>query len=135
MARDSARAIAAEPQVGDRRQRIHDRDHVGRRELVLDEVDERLAHRHVVAAPHVIVVQQDARTAGRRARGFRLFVEVVLDLRGADRTRSGRSASIFTTANASIFCGLPSSATENSSGLRSRTGLPFLSVTMTSTRT
>ena len=88
-------AIAAEAQIGDRRQRIHDRHHVGRRELVLDEVDERLAHRHVVAAPHVVIVEQDHEQPHVRARGFALLVEVVLDRAAADRSisvASGRSS-------------------------------------------
>ena len=60
---------------------------------------------------------------------------------GHEATHVGIGASMFlpsstlTMENDSIACGLPSSLTRNSSGLRSSTGLPLRSVTMTSTRT
>ena len=77
---DQARAVAGERQAGDRRQRIHDRDHVRGSELVLDELDERLAHGHVVAAADVVVVEQDHEQTNIRPLRLPLLVEERADL-------------------------------------------------------
>ena len=69
--------IAAEPQIGDRRQRIHERHHVGRSQLVLDEFDEWLLDREVVAALDVVVIQQNDEQTNIGTRGLALFVVVV----------------------------------------------------------
>ena len=58
------------------------RHHVGRRELVLDELDERLLHREVVAALDVIVVEQDHEQPDVGPRRFPLLVVVVANRRG-----------------------------------------------------
>jgi hypothetical protein len=77
--RDERGLAARERQAAGRRQRVHDRDHVLRRQLV-DEVDERLAHDHVVAAAHVIVVEQHDEEPDVRLLGFELLIRLVQDL-------------------------------------------------------
>ena len=71
--------VAREPNVRDRRQRVHQRDHVRRTQLILDEVEERLAHPHRIAAADVIVVEQDDEQTDVRPCRLALFVVVVAD--------------------------------------------------------
>ena len=111
----------------DRGQRIHDGDHVERPELFCDELDERLAHGHVVAASDVVVVEEEHEQPDVRARRLALLVVERSNLR-AERGVDLAQSSIFTTLNESIVCGLPSSLTLNSSCFRSSTGLPWRSV-------
>ena len=66
----------------------------------------------------------NSRTSGRAA--SRSSSEVDADLRGVGRVELREPASILTTLNVSIFCGLPSSRHANSSCFRSRTALPSL---------
>ena len=68
--------VAGKGQPGNRRERIHDRHHVRRSELALDELDEGLAHDHVVAAADMVVVEQNDEQAHVRAlRLARLVVQ------------------------------------------------------------
>ena len=117
-------------------QRIHQADHVRRPELRLDEPRDRLAHRHAGAAAHVVVVEENREQPHVVARRFDLLVVVGADLLRRLRRRLGTvPPSSLISLKVSIFCGLPSSVTSKSACFRSATGLPVLSVTMTSTRT
>ena len=55
-------------------------DHVGRPQLRLDEPGQRLAHRHRVRAPHVIVVEEEREDPHVVARGLELFVVAIANL-------------------------------------------------------
>ena len=113
---------------------IHDRHHVGRRELVLDEVDQRFPHGHVVAAPHVVIVEQDDEQPDVRPGRLALLVRGVADLPlvGPSIWSSG---SILTTVNcrSSAACHPPRPRTPPASSRGP--GCPFLSLTITSTLT
>jgi hypothetical protein len=52
-------SIAGEAKLAHGGQGIHHRNHVRRRQLRLDELDQRLAHGHVIPATHVIVIEED----------------------------------------------------------------------------
>jgi hypothetical protein len=67
--------------VVDRGQRVHERKHVRRAELVLDEIDEWLLHGEVVAPFDVVIVEQNHEQPHVRPCGFTLLV-----VRGSNRT-------------------------------------------------
>ncbi len=79
---DDGLAIAGERHPRHRGQRIHDGHHVGRGELILDEIDERLADRHVVPALDVVIVQQQHEQPDVGPRRLPLLVEERSDLEG-----------------------------------------------------
>ncbi len=72
--------IARHPDRGERLERIHDADHVGRAELGVDELRDRLADGHARAAADVIVVEEDREQPDVFFRRFGLFVVVGADL-------------------------------------------------------
>ncbi len=72
--------IAGEPHAGDRLQRVHDRDHVGRTELRLDEAGDLLAARHARFAADVIFVEEEGEQPDVVARGLDLLVGIGADL-------------------------------------------------------
>ena len=76
---DDRGVVARERHVEDWRERIHHCDHVVGPQLRLDEARQRLAHRHRVRAPHVVVVEQDREDADVVARRLGLFVVAVAD--------------------------------------------------------
>ena len=130
---DHRLVIARQRDGVERRQRIHDGEEIVRRRAVLDEVDERLARRHAVAQPHVVVVEEEHEDArilvGGRASLRRRACGSGAAFRPAPRRRPSRSG----TSRSSAAC--RPRATSKSVCFRSTTGLPCLSVTMTSTRT
>ena len=116
-------------------QRAHDRDHVGRTELRLDEAD--TAARDARLAADVVVVEEEGEQPDVVARGFDLLVGVGADLprRRPIRPFGMRPPSSSTNLKVSIFCGLPSSVTSKSACFRSAMTAPSRSLAMTSTRT
>ena len=71
---DDALVIARQHRGVDRRQRIHHRGEIARRELVGDEVDDRLLQRHAAVAHDVVVVEEEGEDARVLVGGRRLFV-------------------------------------------------------------
>ncbi len=100
---DERRPIPREVKLGDRRERIHQRDHVERGQLILDEVDDRLSDRQVVAALDVVVVEEQHEQPHVGTRRFALLVRKAADLPSACPRAICVSASILTTENCSIF--------------------------------
>jgi hypothetical protein len=72
--------VAGEADRGDRLQRIHDRHHVGRAELGLDEAGDLLPARHARLAPHVVVVEKEREQPDIVAGRFGFLVGVGADL-------------------------------------------------------
>jgi hypothetical protein len=64
-----------------RRERIHDRHHIGGVELIRDEVLQRLPDRHVVAAANVVIVEQQHEQSYVGTGGLPLLVEVAANRR------------------------------------------------------
>ena len=60
----------------ERRERIHDRDHVRRSKLGVDEVDQRLAQARGVLEPNMVVIEEDGEQPDVLAGGFPLLVEL-----------------------------------------------------------
>ncbi len=77
---DDLFVIARQQQIRYRHQRIHDADHVGGTQLLLDEPGERRPHRHRVRLPHMIVVHEEHKDTHIISRGFELFVIAVANL-------------------------------------------------------
>jgi hypothetical protein len=72
--------IARQQQIRYRHQGIHDADHVGRAQLLLDESLQAWPHRHRIRLPHVIVVQEEHKDPHIISCGFELFVVAVANL-------------------------------------------------------
>ena len=133
---DQRSRLRVKVSAGDRRQRIHDRDHVRRRRAgsAMKSISG-FRDRHVVAAPHVIVVEQQDEQAHVRAASPRSPRRRAADLARrscrrlprADRSsprRRSRPSGLLSSRDLELFL------------LQiERPASPFLSVTMTSTRT
>jgi len=86
---DDLRVVAREVDVGDWRQRVHDRDEIERPELVLDELGQRLTHGKRAAEPRVIVVQENDEHPRVVACRFALLIIPVANLLRGRLTRLG----------------------------------------------
>ena len=71
--------VSGRPHAVERRERVHDRDHICRCELGLNEVDQRLTQAYVVPAADVIVIQEDRKHPDIFTGGLPLYVECVAD--------------------------------------------------------
>ena len=72
--------VVRQHDVGQRRQRIHDRHHVAWRQLIFDEPRNRLARPHAVLEPHVVIVEEDAEESRLLALRFGLLLNRVANL-------------------------------------------------------
>jgi hypothetical protein len=79
--------IAGQLQIRHRHQRIHDADHVGRAQLLLNEPDQRRPYRHRVRFPHVIVVHEEHENPHIVTCGLELFIVAVANLLRRRTTR------------------------------------------------
>ena len=77
---DDALVIPGEVDVGDRRQRIHDRDEIERSHLVLNEFGQRLTDGERAAKARVVVVQENDEHARVVTRGFPFLIVSVANL-------------------------------------------------------
>ncbi len=82
---DERPSIPREVKLGDRSERIHQRDHVQRGELILDEFDDRFSDRQVIAPLDVVVVEEQHEQPHVGTRRFALLVREAADLRRRPR--------------------------------------------------
>ena len=128
--------VAREAQRGQRLERIHQRDHVRGPELVLDEARERRARGHARAAAHVIVVEEDGEQPDVVFGRLGFLVEVGADrARRPVRGRHGAAVQLDELEGFDVPAACRPRSTSKSDCVRSPTFCPFLSETMTSTRT
>ena len=94
-----------------------------------------VADDHAGRPAHVVVVEEDRRSGARRPGSPRTPRRSRCGSPGPARRLARAPTARSTSLKVSTFCGLPSSETAKSACVRSFTGLPRESVTMTSTRT